>query len=159
MPGCGMKLGSVEGSHTAEREQTEDITGCLIHTHTHIQQRQRRGGRRRSLKAEEEETEKRRRRRRGRRGARAPAWPCTSPPTCLPTPRSRTSSRLTKTSERSIKVGARPLYSDDSHMMTDDMSVHACLLGDGVFSFFPVTAVGIIDSAQVQTCDCTLPCL
>lgn len=35
MPGCGMKLGAVEGSHTAEREQTEDITGCLTHTHSH----------------------------------------------------------------------------------------------------------------------------
>lgn len=35
---------------------------------------------------------------------RVPAWPCTSPPTCLQTPRSRTSSRRMRMSERSIKV-------------------------------------------------------
>ncbi|KAI9520881.1 hypothetical protein NQZ68_013286 [Dissostichus eleginoides] len=28
---CGMKLGAVEGSLTAEREQTEDSAGCLTH--------------------------------------------------------------------------------------------------------------------------------
>ena len=100
---CGNRVDAAAISPT--ETQTHCRSGSQTHTHrlTHTQRREK--ARRRDIRSRrEEEEEERDSRRIQQKRSPPPAWLCMNPRFCPPTQRSRTSSRRTRTSGRSIKV-------------------------------------------------------
>lgn len=130
--------------HTHSWESRQRTAQAASHTSRHTEEKADLKGRGKSTK---EEKKKKKR-------VREPAWPCTNPPTCLRTLRSRTSSRLMKTSERSIKVSTRVLVMTATVLRgRDGRGAFTCVFVGGKGFIHLSSFVLLSDSAQVQTCD------